>query len=40
VNGLQGVCLSLDELFNNPADINHAHELAMAAKILSTMLAD
>jgi hypothetical protein len=40
VNGLHGVCLALDELFNDQADINHAHELAMAAKILSAMLAD
>lgn len=38
LSGLHGVCTALDELFSDRADINHAHNLVMAANVLSTIL--
>lgn len=39
VNGLQGVCYALDQIAGE-SDAELIHRLSMAAKILSTMLAD
>lgn len=40
VNGLNGVCIALDESAGGTHDSDSVHRLSMAAKILSTMVAD
>jgi hypothetical protein len=40
VNGLQAVCVAIDASAGGTHDTDFVHRLAMAAKILSTMLAD
>jgi hypothetical protein len=42
VNGLHGVCVALDEVIVDGAahDLNHACHLAMAAKVLSSLVQD
>jgi len=40
VNGLQAVCVALDECAGGTHDTDFVSRLAMAAKILSTMVAD
>ena len=39
ISGLQGVCDALDESAGHGANIDHTHQLAMAAKTLSAILA-
>jgi hypothetical protein len=40
VNGPQGVCQALDELCADQHDTDHVFRMAMAANVLSTMLAN
>ena len=37
VNGLQAVCVALDESAGGTHGVEHVHRLSMAAKVLSTM---
>jgi hypothetical protein len=40
VNGLQGVCQALDGICGDAHDSDHVFRMAMAANVLSTMLAN